>query len=66
MKVKIGDKIYDGAKEPVMAILSDSDKENIANMHPDATKYLSYPDTMSKEDAVAFMKEDKDGKKVQE
>jgi len=43
MKVKVGGKIYDGEEEPVMVILSDMDKENIASMAPDATKYCAYP-----------------------
>ena len=43
MKVKVGNKIYDGEQEPVMVILSEGDKKNIANMHPDATKYCIYP-----------------------
>lgn len=44
MKVKIGDRIYDSNDEPIMLILSDIDKENIKNMHSDATKYCTYPD----------------------
>jgi hypothetical protein len=44
MKVKIGDKIYDGAVEPIMIILSKEDKKQITEMHPDATKYCQYPD----------------------
>ena len=43
MKIKVRDKIYDGKKEPVMIILSKGEKEQIANMHPDATKYCVYP-----------------------
>ena len=46
MKVKVGDRIYDSDLEPVMIILSDNDKKNIANMHPDATKYAVFPDNM--------------------
>jgi len=45
MKIKVGDKIYDGDKEPVMIILSEADKKNISQMSPTATKYCSYPDT---------------------
>lgn len=45
MKVKIGNTIYNGEKEPVMIILSQEEKLQIANMHPDATKYCVYPDT---------------------
>lgn len=43
MRVKIGDTIYDSNKEPVMLILSDQDKELIANMAEDNSKYCSYP-----------------------
>lgn len=44
MKVKIGNKIYDAKDEPIMIILSKSDKTNLANMHPDLTKYCCFPD----------------------
>lgn len=44
MKVKVGNKIYDGEREPVMVILTEADKKNIANMRPDATKYCQFPD----------------------
>ena len=44
MKVKVGDKVYDGNDEPVMVILSDEDKENIKNMPADNTKYCSCPE----------------------
>lgn len=43
MKVKVGDKIYDGNNEPIMVILSKGEKEQIAKMHPNATKYCVYP-----------------------
>lgn len=45
MKVKVGNKVYDGEKEPVMVILSKGEKEQIADMHPDATKYCACPAT---------------------
>lgn len=45
MKVKIFDKIYDANEQPIMIILTEQDKKNIANMHPDATKYACFPDT---------------------
>jgi len=59
MKAKIGDKIYDSEKEPIMIILSDSDKKNITNMDPEATKYLSYPENFFKtnDEAYKYMKE---------
>lgn len=45
MKVKVGDKVYDGADEPVMVILSNGEKEQIANMPPNHKKYCVYPAT---------------------
>lgn len=45
MKVKVGDKIYDGENEPVMVILSEGEKEQITKMSPEATKYCVYPFT---------------------
>jgi hypothetical protein len=56
MKVKIGEKIYDSEKEPIMVILSDADKKNIHNMLPTATKYCSFPDEIPLEDVKEFMK----------
>jgi len=44
MKVKIGDAVYDGERVPVMVILSDDDKRNIASMLPECTKYAAFPD----------------------
>jgi len=57
MKVKVGDKIYDAVDQPVMVILSENDKLNIANMDLEATKYAAFPfipdgeDTSSAKDA---------------
>jgi len=45
MKVKVGNRIYDGRYQPVMVILSKGEKEQIANMEPDATKYCVYPES---------------------
>lgn len=57
MKVKIGEAIYDSTVDPVMVILSASDKENISNMLPDATKYASFPDEWGTADEMlAWMK----------
>jgi len=56
MKVKIGNKVYDGSVEPVMVILTDDDKQNINNMIPECTKYCQFPDDMSEEEARKFMK----------
>lgn len=60
LKVKIGKKIYDSMKEPIMVILSDSDKQNISNMLEGGSKYCSYPENVPAEQIKAFM-ETKDG-----
>jgi hypothetical protein len=59
MRVKVGDTWHDGEKEPVMVELTAKDKENIANMAPDATKYCSYPDRLKPEEVEAWMAEEK-------
>ncbi len=43
MKIKIGNTIYDGNKEPIMLILNKQDKENISRMTPEATLFCEYP-----------------------
>ena len=43
MKVFINDKVYDSEEQPILLLLSEADKKNIANMG-DRTKYCSYPD----------------------
>lgn len=58
MKVKVGNTIYDGDKEPVMIILDPVDKVNIHNMLPEATKYVCFPNTMSDEEAREWMHEE--------
>ena len=55
MQIKIGNRIYDGNDEPVMVILSNADKKNIANMLPRATKYCCHPDNISKEEITKWM-----------
>lgn len=56
MLVKIGETIYDPENQPIMLILTKEDKKNIKNMSKLNDKYLQYPDTMSDEEAKAFMK----------
>ena len=60
MKAKINDTIYNSEEQPIMVILSEKDKENIANMPKEKTKYCSYPDTpyfkeMQKERILVWM-----------
>ena len=42
MKIKVGDKEYDAKDQPIMVILTEKDKQNIANMRPEATKYCQF------------------------
>ena len=51
MKVVIDGKTYDGEKVPILLILSDDDKENLANMSETCSRYLCYPEGMAEEDA---------------
>lgn len=57
MKVKIGDKIYDANNIPIMVILTPADKQNIANMPEDKTKYCACPDSYSPLDIIHWMRE---------
>jgi hypothetical protein len=58
MKVKVGNKIYDAENEPVMVILTDMDKYNIACMADDATMYAAAPeDYFSEEEFEEWMYE---------
>ena len=58
LKVKIGNKVYDSAHEPIMLILTDADKRNISNMIEEAHKYLVWPtDVMNEQEAKDFMEE---------
>jgi len=55
MKVKIGDTYYDSEDHPIMIVLSDADKRNIANMHPSATKYCVYDSSMDNKTIMDWM-----------
>jgi len=55
MQVKIGNKIFDSNDEPIMLILTDQDKRNVANMDPKAHHLASFPESMSREEAEKFM-----------
>ena len=56
MRIKVGDTIYDAGEEPVMVILSETDKQNIANMLPEATKYCGYPEGTDRDFIREWMK----------
>jgi len=56
MKVKIGDTIYNSSEQPVMIILTEKDKQNIAMMANTAKKYCSFPESWNIEEIERFMK----------
>lgn len=47
MKVKVRDTIYSASEEPILLILTDKDKKNLASMDKSATKYCAYPKNFS-------------------
>ena len=56
MRIKVGNNWYDASNhQPIMVELTPKDKENIANMSPEATKYAELPDTWSKEQCYEWM-----------
>ncbi len=55
MKVKVGDQVFDGQNQPVMVILSERDRENIRNMHPDSNAYASAPEDYGEEKLREWM-----------
>jgi hypothetical protein len=52
VKVKVGDTIYDAEDQPIMVILTERDKQNIANMRPDATKYCEFKTSEFTDDEI--------------
>lgn len=59
MKIKVGNIIVSAEIQPVMVILSEQDKINIANMLPHCTKYACFPDKWgTKEKMYQWMEED--------
>ena len=59
MKVKIGDKIYDSKDEPIMIILDDYNKVDISMMDDEDFNYCVFPDSMSEEEVLRFMEDEK-------
>ena len=58
MRVKIADKWFDVTPDtPIMVVLTEADKTNIANMPPDATYYACFDgeDHRTEECRVAWM-----------
>lgn len=57
MKVKVGDRIYDGRDVPIMVILTDRDKKNIDSMESEGTQFAQFPDEMSVDEMKQWMKD---------
>lgn len=57
MRVKVGDTWFEpGPGVPVMIEMNESDRSNIANMSPEATRYAIFErDDMTPEQASAWM-----------
>jgi hypothetical protein len=55
MIVKIGNKLYSAHNQPIMLILDDRDKANIAAMLPGANRYCAFPDWMENTKVEKFM-----------
>ena len=54
MRIKVNDRWYDGDKQLVMVVLTESDKENIRDMSPEATRYCQYPKALNLKDNAVF------------
>lgn len=64
MRIKVGDQWFQCEPgQPIMVELTDGDRRNIANMHPDATRYAIFEDDdgWSNEQKFAWMDEGRDG-----
>ena len=55
MKIAVAGKLFDPNFYAMILILTDKDKENIANMDPEATMYYAYPDGFSAKDIQRFL-----------
>lgn len=65
MKVKIGKRIYNCYDDgPIMLILTPEEKEQIANMTPEATKFVQYDPRFWDVKHIAKWMGDTDGRKV--
>lgn len=64
MKVKIGNKIYDAEKEPIMIILDDNDKILLGNMPKDNYKYCCFPENIDSKKVIKFMEGSNDDAEI--
>jgi len=57
MKVKVGNKLYNSEKEPIMLILNSEEKRLIGNMRQVDNKFCSYPYEFGQNLVKKFMKD---------
>ena len=57
MRVKVGKRIYSSDKLPIMLVLSDEEKKQIADMGDGASKYAVFPNdnAMTNDEAIEWM-----------
>ena len=55
MIVKIGNTYYNSTEQPILLILTESEKEHISDMNKDNKKYCSFPDESNIEEVKEFM-----------
>jgi hypothetical protein len=56
MRVNINGVWYDAEQVPIQIELTDADKSNISNMHPQAKNYFVFPDKMDWEKVKEILK----------
>ena len=64
MKIVIGNMIIDADKEPIMIMLNENDKRNIANMDENCFNYICYPKSFQSDHVIQWAKKfatDKNG-----
>lgn len=55
MKVKIGNKVYDSTKQPILIIFLGNEQELIGNMQQEDKKFCSFPEDSNIDDIKQFM-----------
>lgn len=57
MQIKIGSKLYDSREIPILLILSDEEKEEIAGMDTLTSSYCKYPEGADVDKITKWMNE---------
>jgi hypothetical protein len=60
MKVQIGNQFFDAEETPILLILNENDKRNLANMKSDAYIYLCFPKNISEVQAQVLVHQAKE------